>query len=221
MLLPAYKRSRDELHSLFQEYLSLPHEPSELVAGLEAHAKASGWSQKDTAALLLATFAPVMANAPLQIFWTIALALQRPEGLSTLTAEIDAARTTWNAANPEKSFSGHVHEALTAAPERTPLLNSTINETLRFATDAHSLRRVDGEHGFATLGGHTLEKGETIACSTRSVHMDEKIYPNARSYQPDRFVGNKEVNTEGSKFLPHGAGISMVRLEPDHHLSSY
>lgn len=62
------------------------------------------------------------------------------------------------------------------------------------------------------LGPYTIKKGETLICSTRSVHMDENEFENAREYVPTRFVSDDggAKGTEGSfKWMPFGGGVSI------------
>ena len=139
--------------------------------------------------------------------WTIALQAQRPEGFEPLLAELEAAGNLWSSSNPELQgpYTDHLPQFLGSSPS-LHLLNSTILETLRFATDSWSMRNVEQDE--TTLGGFMLQKGDALICNTHTAHMDPSLYENPRGFIPTRFLYKEGSN--GKEFQGwFGGGISM------------
>jgi cytochrome P450 len=90
-------------------------------------------------------------------YWIIALLLQRSEGFTSLVQEIDSARAIWTANNPGFKFDENISEFISESA--LPLLDSTIQETLRFATNVIAIRDVTAPLEFS---GFHFEKGEKV-----------------------------------------------------------
>jgi len=135
--------------------------------------------------------------------WLLALQMQRTEGFKELISELEAAGSHWSLKNPAKrgNYMDHLVEFFASGPS-LPLFDSIIAETLRFTTDSWSMRDVEEEE--TLLGPYTMKKGDTLICSTRSVHSDDEQFENAKVFNPTRFL------KEGApKIQPWGGGISM------------
>ena len=149
-----------------------------------------------------------MANAPNAAYWIIALNLQREDGLQPLADEIDQAVTLWKQQNPGQQIEDHLNEFVSVA--ELPLLASTIQETLRYATSVMSIRRVTEPVEF---GGYRFDKDDEIVCMTRSVHFDEEIHENPSEYDPERYMKQKRFSKNGkvvaNHSMPWGGGASM------------
>lgn len=97
------------------------------------------------------------ANAIMAVYWFIVLQLQRSEGFTSLIQEIDAARVSWTANNPSDKFDEKIAEFVSETT--LPLLDSTIQETLRFCTNVTAVRDIQEPLEFA---GFHFEKGERV-----------------------------------------------------------
>jgi cytochrome P450 len=85
-----------------------------------------------------------------------------------------------------------------------PLLNNIINETLRLYTPTSSALPREVPTGGATLAGHWIPEGTTVACQAYSLHRDPSIWPDPETYNPSRWEDpTKEML---SAFMPFGAG---------------
>lgn len=85
--------------------------------------------------------------------------------------------------------------------EALPLLNATINETLRlYAAVPGSLPRVVPAQG-ATMCGHYLAPGTTVSTQAWTYHRDESLYPNPLEFDPSRYI----EDPTGSSTNPKGA----------------
>ncbi|KAI8079930.1 cytochrome P450 [Halteromyces radiatus] len=111
--------------------------------------------------------------------------LRHPQAMKKLRDEID----TLEFVNPERHIFNH--DQL----KNLPYLNAVINETLRLDPMAANgiERRAEKD---VTLGGTLfVPKGTGITCNAYHVHLNEKYWPNARSFEPERWLPN---DTPGS-----------------------
>jgi cytochrome P450 len=85
--------------------------------------------------------------------------------------------------------------------EALPLLNATINETLRlYAAVPGSLPRVVPAQG-ATMCDHYLAPGTVVSTQAWTYHRDASLYTNPLEFDPSRFLDNPT----GSSNNPKGA----------------
>ncbi|KAG8957952.1 Cytochrome P450 7B1, partial [Tulasnella sp. 408] len=207
-LLRNFVKCREEMINKFIAYLDKPHDASELIRGQEEIIRDVPFDKRDMGCIMLCAWWPLMANVPWGTLWVLLNQLQRPEGVQPLIDELNAAGKAWSASHPEfiGPYTLHLTEFFQSNPP-LPLLSSTISESLRYATDSYSMRSVVPEE--VQLGPYAIKKGETLICSTRSVHMDEDEFENASEYVPTRFVADDggAKGTEGSfKWMPFGGG---------------
>ena len=151
----------------------------------------------------------LQANAPLGAYWLIALNLQQPDGLKPLVAEIDEAVARWNTTNSSLPLDSHQNIVDFVNQADLPLVNSTIQETLRFATSSMSMR---GVMETTELGGHTLNQGDLVICWTRTVHLDPEIHEQPNEYIPTRYMTQKKPTKNGklvmNHTIPFGGGLA-------------
>lgn len=91
-----------------------------------------------------------------------------------------------------------------------PYLNAVINETLRLDAVAASgiERHADKD---VTLGGKLfVPKGTEIICNIYHAHLNEKYWPNARSFEPERWLPETATSTgikpDMDAFYPFSVG---------------
>lgn len=83
--------------------------------------------------------------------------------------------------------------------EALPLLNATINETLRlYAAVPGSLPRVVPAQG-ANICGHYLAPGTTVSTQAWTYHRDATLYSNPLDFNPGRFLEDPNGSTSNSK----------------------
>lgn len=110
---------------------------------------------------------------------TLAAAARCPQLMQRLAAEVDAALPPGSPAN-----------AITCALLRktsTPLLDACVREGLRLYAPATAVQRVAGED--MTLGGGFVPAGTTLCVCIHALHLDERVWPRPRAFDPERFVG--------------------------------
>ena len=63
------------------------------------------------------------------------------------------------------------------------------------------------------LGGYTLNRGDLVMCSTRTVHLDPEIHDHPTEYIPARYVAQKKFTKNGKPVMNHtmpfGGGLGM------------
>ena len=165
---------------------------------------------RDTARFTFTFFWALQANAPVAAYWLLALNIQRPDGLELLTAEVDEAVAGWGTSNPSLPLDSQQNVVDFINQADLPLLNSTIQETLRFATSVMSIRAVMET---TELGGYTFNRGDEVVCSARTVHFDPEIHEQPNEYIPTRYMTQKKFMKNGKPVMNHtmpfGGGVSM------------
>lgn len=114
--------------------------------------------------------------------------------------------TLWNIATRPALCEKLELEARSLAPgfkdadlEALPLLNATINETLRlYAAVPGSLPRVVPAQG-ATMCGHYLAPGTVVSTQAWTYHRDASLYPNPLEFDPSRFLDDPTGSTANPK----------------------
>lgn len=85
------------------------------------------------------------------------------------------------------------------ALEKLPYLTACINEGLRLGSGVSGrLPRID-PHGPTKYGGYTLPAGTVISMCIRDIHYDASIYPDPRSFNPERWLEHADGEGEGEK----------------------
>ena len=94
-----------------------------------------------------------------------------------------------------------------AAIGALPLLRAVADETLRLHPLLGEVFRTVGEVGSLDGGyafqGHRVPAGVSVAASILMIHNDPELYPEPRSFRPDRFLARKYGPSE---YLPFGGG---------------
>ncbi|WP_433684060.1 cytochrome P450 [Nocardia sp. CA-119907] len=108
--------------------------------------------------------------------WTVERLRRHPEVLARLVAEVDEGGSA-------------LREATLLEVQRVrPVIDATA-------------RKIRAES--MQLGRWTLPKGQNVLVSIRLVHDNEELFPNARAFDPDRFVG---VRPGTFSWIPFGGG---------------
>jgi cytochrome P450 family 138 len=83
------------------------------------------------------------------------------------------------------------------------LLNATIFETLRTRPVIDTtFRQVKAPT--LQIGSWTVPEGQTIVASIGLLHADESVFPDARRFDPDRFMSRRP---DPAEWIPYGGGV--------------
>jgi len=128
-------------------------------------------------------------NTSYNLFWLIFHLLVDKDAYRLLTTELVDTR------GPEPS---------------TPLLDSTILETFRWATKMTTVRMANRNTSIVVDGEPiSVGKGDYVIADVRSVHHDPDVYPSPEEFKIDRFL-NIGASVKGIKPMPWGGGVHMV-----------
>ena len=195
-----FERSRATLDQLIYQELA-----ERRAMGMDAP-EGSGGDRQDILSLLLATRDedgyPLTDGELRDELMTLLFA-----GHET-TATAIAWGMYWLHANPH--CLAQLREELDALPDDTPpmdllklpYLTAVCNETLRIYPVAMVLFPRFVEQSF-TLGGYHIAAGQAIMGSAYLVHHHPEVYPDSRTFRPERFLERQFSATE---FMPFGGG---------------
>jgi cytochrome P450 len=106
----------------------------------------------------------------------------------------------------EEEVSGLPDDFNDADVEALPLVGATINETLRlYGPAAGSLPRIVKQGG-AELGGYYIPEGVTVSTQAFTLHRNEDYWPDAKRFDPSRWLGNSNKEAAKMAFAPFGTG---------------
>lgn len=106
--------------------------------------------------------------------------------------------------------------------EALPLLNATIEETLRLYGAAPGALPRMVPPGGATLGGYYIPPGITVATQAFSLHRDEELFPRPDTFDHTRWLPGTEMalsDAAKAAYAPFGAGtrtcigVHLARME--------
>lgn len=79
-----------------------------------------------------------------------------------------------------------------------------IEESLRLHSPIHAISRVAMEDN--TVGGYFIPKGQTVVISMYAIHRQDRLYPNAEKFDPERFTPEAVSARHRFAYLPFAAG---------------
>jgi cytochrome P450 len=125
--------------------------------------------------------------------------LSRPDVLRKLKAELaQAAKESKGSKDPLTTYS---------TVQRLSYLGAIINEGLRLANSLSGrLARVN-PRATTTYRSYVLPPGTVISMSIRDNHLSESVFPDALSFQPERWLAaGEELKRMDKYFVPFGRG---------------
>ncbi|KAM6160933.1 7-alpha-hydroxycholest-4-en-3-one 12-alpha-hydroxylase [Erethizon dorsatum] len=148
-------------------------------------------------------------------FWALLFLLKHPEDMQAVKQE--AAQVLHGTKlEAKQSFTFQI-----SALQRTPILDSVMEETLRLVTAPLLVRAVQEDYTLTMASGceYLLRRGDRVALFPYlSVHMDPDIHPDPSTFKYDRFLnpsGRRKVAfyKAGKKIhhynMPWGSGVSI------------
>jgi cytochrome P450 len=127
--------------------------------------------------------------------WSWALLAAHPEAERRVHAEVDAL--------PEPRARGWSVDVL----EHLPFTRAVVSECLRLYPPAWVITRRSLEDD--VVGGFELPRGSTVILSPYGMQRDERWWPGAERFEPERFLGEHAPTETGSgplTYFPFGAG---------------
>ncbi len=128
-----------------------------------------------------------VANTTSAIVYTV---LKHPEVLARVHAEVD------------EVFSQPIDEA--TFMDKMPSLRGAIMETMRLYPIAVAQLRVANKD--FVFGGHLYREGQFIYIATAVPHLEDRFYPDADSFDIDRFNDDRKEHIQSGAYSPYGRG---------------
>ncbi|WAR25087.1 CP7A1-like protein [Mya arenaria] len=119
-------------------------------------------------------------------YWLIYYLMKYQDALQALRQEINEfVETKASFCDPE----GPVELTL-AELDKLPVLNSVLNETIRYTSGVFMVRAVTADTDFCMENGQTykLRAGDRVAIYPPAIHKDPEIFENPLEFKYDRFV---------------------------------
>jgi len=92
-----------------------------------------------------------------------------------------------------------------------PILNSVIEETLRWGSRIGTIRRAEKDTGLTQDGKFIpVRKGEYVIADVRALHLNPQKYPDAEVFKFDRYSTSATSEGTPSKALAWGGGKHVV-----------
>lgn len=129
-------------------------------------------------------------------FWILNFLLFRPALFDRVKVELQAAMPGPDSPLDMDKLTNH-----------SPLLDAVIDETLRLVIEGASVRIVTDPAGLK-IGGKVIPCGARVFAPPRQLHMDEKVWPNAHEFLPDRWLAENVVGKKDN-YKPWGGGVTF------------
>ncbi|XP_068594273.1 5-beta-cholestane-3-alpha,7-alpha-diol 12-alpha-hydroxylase-like [Cebidichthys violaceus] len=151
-------------------------------------------------------------------FWLLLFLMKHPEAMKAVKGEVDKLLKEFG---QEVQRGGPLVNLTREMLMKTPILDSTVEETLRLTAAPLLTRAVLQDMMLKMADGreYFIRKGDRIAAFPYSaVHIEPEIHPDPQSFKYDRFLnpdGSKKTDfyKAGKKVkyynMPWGAGVSM------------
>ncbi|MEZ4636541.1 MAG: cytochrome P450 [Caldilineaceae bacterium] len=141
---------------------------------------------RDELVTLLLAYHETTANA---LNWTFYLLSQHPDAQTKLHQEVDTVLGT--------------RKATLADLDQLRYTKAIIEEAMRLYPPAWSFARDTSVP--LTLGDFHIPQGTEVRVMTYNVHRDERWWPNADAFQPERFL-TEDINRPKYAYIPFGGG---------------
>ncbi|XP_030053315.1 5-beta-cholestane-3-alpha,7-alpha-diol 12-alpha-hydroxylase-like [Microcaecilia unicolor] len=151
-------------------------------------------------------------------FWLLFFLMKHPEAFKAVKEEVEK---VLKETNQEVKPGGPLINLTRDMLMKTPILDSTVEETLRLMSAPGLIRAIMQDMDFKMADGreYALRKGDRIGIFPYiSVHMDLEIHPEPHQFKYDRFLSPDGIrrtsfykNGKKVKYftMPWGGGISM------------
>ncbi|XP_066573459.1 5-beta-cholestane-3-alpha,7-alpha-diol 12-alpha-hydroxylase-like [Amia ocellicauda] len=151
-------------------------------------------------------------------FWLLLFLMKHPEAMKAVQKEVeDVLKETGQEVTPGGALINLTRDMLL----KTPILDSTVEETLRLIAAPVLTRAVLQDMTLKMADGreYSLREGDRVALFPyAAVHIDPEVHPDPQSFKYDRFLnpdGTKKTDfyRNGKKMkyysMPWGAGVTM------------
>lgn len=162
--------------------------------------KASQVSRREAAGSLLLLLWGFHSNTWYMLFWLMTHLVVDDVAMAQLVQDLDVARS--NQSLPDNEVNNG-----------SPLLESAISETLRWATTSTTVRFAEDDTEIAVNGSLvTINKGEYVMGDIRAVHHDFLTFEDPDQFKIGRYITKDGPSTPLPKPMAWGGGKHMARI---------
>ncbi|CAI5789185.1 7-alpha-hydroxycholest-4-en-3-one 12-alpha-hydroxylase-like [Podarcis lilfordi] len=221
ILDPQGKKDTERLRNFFWDNLSVEKickkdNISKWIAVQDQQMAEIGMTEKMRTQFMFLLLWASQANTGPAAFWVLVHLLKYPEAMKAVWEEVDRVlRETGQEVNPGSPIIDVSLETI-----KTPLLDSTIEETLRLKVSPFLFRSVMQDIDLKMSDGreYIFRKGDQLLLFPfLGLHMDPEIYPDPHTFKYDRFLNpdgtKREFYKNGKKLkqytMPFGGGPSI------------
>ncbi|XP_052284775.1 cytochrome P450 7A1-like [Dreissena polymorpha] len=150
--------------------------------------KANGQTEADIIGHNL-VFLHVNYNTFRVSYWLIYYLTKHPEAIGALVAEIDdTVRVKSETCDDDCDIELSIQDL-----DRLPVLNSFLNETIRYTSGVLMVRAITEDTAFTMEDGsvHNLRAGDRVAMYPPAIHNDPEVFKNPEEFKYDRFIDAK------------------------------
>ncbi|NGY04848.1 cytochrome P450 [Solimonas terrae] len=205
MKMPKYRRAKARMfelgHQMIRQYEqriasggATPEEYKTLIDDvMEAHQRDPDLVPKGDLVMLMTgpyvAGLDTVANTTSAIVYTV---LKHPDVLKRIHAEVDALYAKGRPVDEEQFM------------KDLPVLNGAIMETMRlYPIAVAQIRTANKDFVF---GGHLIREGEMIYLGTAVPHFQNEFYPDAGSFDVDRYAKPRAEHMQIGAYSPYGRG---------------
>ncbi|KAF9556810.1 cytochrome P450 [Agrocybe pediades] len=175
----------------------IPHASTTVMLSL-TELKAAQVSRRDAAGTLLLFLWGFHSNMWFMIFWLLTHLVVDRTSMTRMISEIESFRAK------------HSLDQLDDPHCTPPLLESAIQETLRWATTSTTARYATEDTAVVVDGTPVpIMKGEYVLGDIRAVHYDPEVYEHPYEFKIDRYVTKNDDRLAAPKPSPWGRGKHM------------
>lgn len=150
----------------------------------------SGLSDEQVRNEAITLFGPGHETTALSLTWTLYLLSQNPDCAQRLHAEVDGVLGD--------------RRATLYDLKQLPYTEMIIKEAMRLYPPAWAFSREAVEP--TDIGGYRIKKGVNVMVAPWTLHRDERWFPNAGQFNPERFAPENEARLPKYAYIPFGAG---------------
>ncbi|KAM4552186.1 7-alpha-hydroxycholest-4-en-3-one 12-alpha-hydroxylase-like [Odontesthes bonariensis] len=223
VLFPKEKREADRLQDFFWDALSMQNMKakdniSRWVWDMQQAKEEMGMNETMINKYMFVLLWASQGNTGPSSFWLLLFLMKHPEAMSAVREEVDK---VLRESGQEVQRGGPLIDLTREMLMKTPVLDSTVEETLRLTAAPLLTRAVLQDMTLKMADGrqYFIRKGDRMAIFPyNAVHLDPEIHPDPHSFKYDRFLnpdGSKKTDfyKAGKKVkyynMPWGAGVSM------------
>ncbi|KAJ3502212.1 hypothetical protein NLJ89_g8989 [Agrocybe chaxingu] len=165
-----------------------------------------GLSTQEIVGFVLGVVFAGVINTGINACWALVYLASHKDWKAKAKAEVDALiEKHTNTSSPENLARRLATIPISAWDDEMPVMEAVIRETIRMAVTGTTLRRNILEE--LTVANGTIQKGDFVAYSLADVHLNDEIYTDPYTFDPNRYEAGREEDKKATfAYMGWGAG---------------